>query len=284
MKFGINTLLFEARFTNNAVNHFPRFAEIGFDGVEIALQEKGDIDPGLIRDRLTENGLVCSSLCSLMGPGRDLRGSDEEIDSAKAYLKDLVDSAAELGAPTVVGPHYSVVGLTGLKSDSERAEDWKKVVAGLKDVGEYAGEKGIVLALEPLNRFETDFLNICADALRLCEEVGLENIGIHLDTFHMHIEEKDSAAAIHSAGNRLHMIHASENDRGAPGTGQAAWKAAAAAVAEIGYDRWIVIESFTPEVEIIARAASIWRHTEKDGWALASKGLKFLKELFGDTR
>jgi D-psicose/D-tagatose/L-ribulose 3-epimerase len=281
MKYGMNSLLFEARFTNDAAKNFHRFAEIGFDGVEIALQERGDIDTGFIRDRLAENKLVCSSLCSLMGPGRDLRGSREDIAGAKAYLKDLIDVAVELGTDTVVGPHYSVVGLTGLKTPAERAEDWKKVVAGLKEVGAYAAGKGVFLALEPLNRFETDFLNICKDAVRLCDEVGLDSLKIHLDTFHMNIEEKDSGEAVRLAGDRLYMIHASENDRGAPGTGQVSWNAIAGAAKDIGYKRWVVMESFTPEVEIIARAASIWRQTEADGWALASKGLKFVKNLFG---
>ncbi|RKX98919.1 MAG: sugar phosphate isomerase/epimerase [Spirochaetes bacterium] len=281
MKYGMNSLLFEERFTNKAAEKFPRFAEIGFDGIEIALQEKGDIGTSFINDKLAENKLVCSSLCSLMGPGRDLRGRDADIIGAKSYLKDLVDAAVKLGTDTIVGPHYSVVGLTGLKSSEERDADWKKVVAGLREIGEYAGEKGVNLALEPLNRFETDFLNICSDAVRLCDDVGLDNIKIHLDTFHMNIEEKDSAAAIRLAGDRLFMLHASENDRGAPGTGQVSWDTVAEAIKDIGYNRWIVMESFTPEVEIIAKAASIWRQTEVDGWTLASKGLDFVKSIFG---
>jgi D-psicose/D-tagatose/L-ribulose 3-epimerase len=281
MKYGLNSLLFEARFTNEAAGNFPKFAEIGFDGIEIALQEKGDIDTVFINERLAENNLVCSSLCSLMGPGRDLRGSAEDIKGAKSYLRDLVDVAVELGTETIVGPHYSVVGLTGLKTAAEKAEDWKKVVAGLKDVGAYAGSKGINLALEPLNRFETDFLNICTDAVKLCDDVGLDNMKIHLDTFHMNIEEKDAGAAIRLAGDRLYMLHACENDKGAPGTGQVSWRSVADAVKDIDYDRWIVLEAFTPEVEIIARAASIWRQTEVDGWTLASKGVDFVKGLFG---
>ena len=103
---------------------------------------------------------------------------------------------------------------------------------------------------------------------------------IHLDTFHMSIEEKSSADAIRNAGDLLYLLHASENDRGAPGSGQVDWNGIAQAVKDTGYDRWVVIESFTPEVEIIARAASIWRQTEKNGWILAEKGLKYLKNLF----
>ena len=104
---------------------------------------------------------------------------------------------------------------------------------------------------------------------------------VHLDTFHMGIEEKSSAMAILDAGkDLLYMFHASENDRGAAGTGQVNWKSTADALRRINYDKWVVIESFTPENKVIAKAASIWRQTEKSDFALAEKGLKFLKGLF----
>ena len=283
MKYGMNTLLFEARFTNNAVGNFPRFKEIGFDGVEIALQEKGDIDTSLVKDKLSENGLVCGSLCALVGAGTDLRGPDKAvIESGKQYIRDLVDTAVELGAEVIVGPLYSAVGRADLIADEQRKIDWKLVKSGLKDVCGYAEDKGIFLALEPLNRFETDFMNIAEDALRMIDEVGSPMLKVHLDTFHMNIEEKSSADAIRAVGDKLYLLHASENDRGAPGTGQVDWSGIGKAVKDIGYDRWVVIESFTPEVEIIAKAASIWRQTEKDGWALAEKGLKYIKTLFGE--
>lgn len=283
MKYGMNTLLFEARFTNKAVANFPRFKKIGFDGVEIALQEKGDIDTALVKDKLSENGLVCGSLCALMGSGTDLRGpAEESIESGKNYIRDLVDVAVDIGAEVVVGPLYSAVGRAEMVEPAQRKKDWQLVRTGLKEVCGYAEDKGIYLALEPLNRFETDFINICSDVMKMIDEIGSPMLKIHLDTFHMNIEEKSSADAIRAAGDNLYMIHTSENDRGAPGTGQVNWLEIAKAVKETGYDRWAVIESFTPEVEIIARAASIWRQTEKDGWALAEKGLKYIKNLFGE--
>jgi D-psicose/D-tagatose/L-ribulose 3-epimerase len=153
------------------------------------------------------------------------------------------------------------------------------VVDGLKEACEHAEKTGVDLALEPLNRFETDFMNIADDALRMVKDVGSDRLGLHLDTFHMSHEEKNSADAIRRAGKRLFHVHASENDRGTPGTGQVPWKDIAAALADANYDRWVVIESFTPEVEIIAKAASIWRPTEKDADTLADKGLQFLKQL-----
>lgn len=135
--------------------------------------------------------------------------------------------------------------------------------------------------MEPLNRFESDFINICSDAIRLIKDVGSDNLKIHLDTFHMNIEEKSSKQAILDAGDLLFHVHASENNRGAPGTGQVHWNEIASALRTTGYDKYIVIESFTPEVKVIAKAASIWCQTEKDGYVLAEKGIKFLKGLFG---
>lgn len=282
MKYGMNTLLFEARFTNDAVSKFPKFREIGFDGVEIALQEKDDVDSSLINDKLAENNLVCSSLCALVGAGTDLRGPDKTvIENGKQYIRDLIDAAVELAAEVVVGPLYSAVGRADLIDAEQRKTDWLLVKNGLKDVCAYAEDKGIYLALEPLNRFETDFMNIAEDALRMIDEVGSPMLKVHLDTFHMNIEEKSSADAIRAVGDKLYMLHTSENDRGAPGTGQVDWSGISQAVKDTGYNRWAVIESFTPEVEIIAKAASIWRQTEKDGWALAEKGLQYIKGLFG---
>lgn len=281
MKYGMNTFLFEARFTNEAVKNFPRFKQIGFDGIELAIQDKKDIDTVFIKEKLAENNLVCGSLCAAMGAATDLRGpSIEAISNGKQYIKDLVDTAVDLGAEVVVGPMYSAVGRAEMVAPDQRKKDWELVKTSLKELCVYAEDKGIYLALEPLNRFETDFINICSDVIKMIDQVGSPMLKIHLDTFHMAIEEKSSADAIRAAGDLLYMIHASENDRGAPGTGQVNWKSIAQAVKDTGYNRWVVIESFTPEVEIIARAASIWRQTEKDGWALAEKGLKFLKTLF----
>jgi len=281
MKYGINTLLFAGTFTDEDATLFPMFKEAGFDGVEIALEKKGDLDYGRVLETLEASGLVCSSICGLYGPNRDLRGEKPEyVRGAIEYMKDCIDACVALRTNLFVGPHYSAVGRADLVPDDERTRQWQMVVQGLKEISAYAEGKGVYLALEPLNRFETDFLNVCAQALRLIEDVGSPMLKVHLDTFHMNIEEKSSAQAVLDAGEHLMMLHGSENDRGAPGTGQVHWQAVAEAVRKIGYDGWVVVESFTPEVKVIARAASIWRQTEKDGITLARKGLEFLKKTF----
>jgi len=281
MKFGINTLLYAATFTDENTKIFKKFKQMGFDGVEIALEKKGDIDYKRTLNELKENGLECSSICGLFGPDRDIRGPNKNyIENGKSYIKDCIDACSALECNLFVGPVYSAVGRANLEPEEARKEQWETAVKNLKEICKYAEDKGVFIALEPLNRFETDFINTCRQAVDIIEDVGSDMLKIHLDTFHMNIEEKSSKQAILDAGELLYHFHASENDRGAPGTGQVHWGEIASSLEDIDYDRYVVIESFTPEVKVIAKAASIWRQTEKDGYVLAEKGLNFLKRLF----
>jgi D-psicose/D-tagatose/L-ribulose 3-epimerase len=282
MKIGVNTFLFASPFTDQSIKHLKTFKELGFDGVEIAFENKGDFDPKAVGAAVKDAGLECCSVCGAFGPDRDLRGNSTQQETSMQYIRDSIDACVGLGSDLLVGPFYSAVGRAGMESAEDRKEQWKTVVGNLKKVCSYAEDKGVYLAVEPLNRFETDFLNICADALRLIEEVGSPMLKIHLDTFHMNIEEKSLPMAILAAGDLLYHLHSSENDRGAPGTGTVDWKGVADAVKSTGYDRYVVIESFTPDVEIIAKAASIWRETEKSSIDLSRKGLRFLRGLFAE--
>jgi len=282
MKFGINTFLFASPFTTRDSKHVETFKEMGFDGVEIALENKDDIDCKELLRVLKANDMKCCSICGAFGKGRDLRGSEEEQRGSKQYIIDCIDACTALECDLFVGPVYSMVGRAQMEDEDARQRQWELVVKNLSEVAAYAEKSGVYLAIEPLNRFETDFINLCADARRLIEDVSSPMLRIHLDTFHMNIEEKNLPAAIINAGEYLYHVHASENDRGAPGTGTIDWKSVKEALKITGYNRYLVIESFTPDVEIIARAASIWRTTEKSNIELAKKGLNFLKALFAE--
>ena len=281
LKFGVNTLLYSAKFTDESTNIFRSIKDMELDGVEIALEQKGDIDYNKTLYKLKENGLECCSICGLFGENRDIRGPNKEyIKNGISYTKDCIDACVNLECNLFVGPLYSSVGRANLESPEDKREQWKTCVSSFKELCKYAEEKEVYMAIEPLNRFETDFINICMDAVNIINDVESDMLKIHLDTFHMNIEEKSSGDAIIEAGDLLYHMHASENDRGAPGTGQVEWKKVKESLKKIGYDKYIVIESFTPEVKIIAKAASIWRQTEKDANTLVEKGTKFLKELF----
>jgi D-psicose/D-tagatose/L-ribulose 3-epimerase len=277
MRFGINTFLFTSPFTNESTKLFPTFRRWGFDSAEIAVEHESHIDPAFVRAELDKTGLVCGSLCGAYGPGRDLRGTPEEQQACLDYAHHMIDIAATLGARTLVGPIYSAVGRAELVPDKERRAQWKLVAKHLKKICRHAEKKGVVIALEPLNRFETDFINTCDQALRMIDDVGSPALGIHLDTFHMNIEEKNSPAAIRRAGKKLAHFHACGSDRGTPGNDHIDWRGIAAALKAVRYDGDVVIESFTPDVLVIARAAAIWREMEPSKQEIAEKGVRFLR-------
>lgn len=279
MEFGINTYLFSSPFTNDSIAYFPKFKEWGFDFVEIALEEPANIDPKLIRKALDDNGLACKSVCAATGPGRDLRGTRKEQVTSLEYVESLIRIAPVLGSHLVAGPIYSAVGRAGLVPDDEKGKQWETVAGNLRTLTAVAEKEGIKLAIEPLNRYETDFINTCAQALRMIDDVGSKALLVHLDSFHMNLEEKDPALAIRNAGDKLGLLHASGSDRGTPGGDQINWDRIFAALDHIHYQGDIVIESFTPDVKVIAKAASIWRQVEPSRESIAVEGLRFLRSL-----
>jgi D-psicose/D-tagatose/L-ribulose 3-epimerase len=280
MKFGINTFLFTSPFTNKSTKLFSKFKRWGFDSVEIPIEDPSHIEPAHVSRELAKAGLVCGSVCACMGPDRDLRGTSANQRTGRTYLKAIIDQAAALGGATVVGPVYSAVGRADAVERAEYARQWKTVVGHLKDIAAHAGKRGITIAMEPLNRFETDFINTTDQALKMIADVGSPNLKLHLDTFHMNIEEKDQAKAIRKAGKLLAHVHACGSDRGTPGGDHIAWPEIVRALKSIKYDGDVVIESFTTDVKVIARAAAIWRKIEPSNQDIAVKGVRFLKKAF----
>ncbi len=277
MHFGINTFLFTSPFTNRSTRLFASFKRWGFTSVEIAVEDPADIDPAFVKRELARHGLVCGSVSACFGPERDLRGTIRQQRAALKYVTSLLDLMTVLDCPTLIGPLYSAVGRADAVPVPERRRQWKIVVKHLQTLARHAGRGGKTICLEPLNRFETDFINTCDQALKMIRDVRSPALKILLDTFHMNIEEKSSAAAIRKAGRHLGHLHACGSDRGTPGNDHIDWPAIARALRDIRYDGDVVIESFTPEVKVIARAAAIWRRIEPTREEIATKGLKFLR-------
>lgn len=280
MKFGVNTFVWVSPCTTQAVVELaPHVKELGFDILEIAVENPALIDVLQVGQAISGNGLS-PIVCGVFGPDLNLCSTNPQyVENAKTYIRWLVDVAAELGSPVVCGPMYSSVGKDHLEDESARKREWAMAVSGVREMAEYAEPKGVKLALETLNRFETDMLNVVSQGLEFIHQTGKENVGFHLDTFHMHLEEKNSGDAIRAAGDRVFHFHACENDRGIPGTGQVHWDDIACGLKDIHYDGPVVIESFTAQVKEIARAVCIWREIAPSQDAIAAEGLKFLKSL-----
>ena len=276
MRFGLNALLYTVSFSADDLDLIARVADIGYDGIELPFIDLDSLDPAPTRRALEAAGMEATG-CATLVPGANLvSGEAAERAAGLARLKRCVDIAAEMGIEAVAGPLYAPVGfLTG----SGRTDDeWQRAIDGLRAAAEYAGGAGVVLAIEPLNRFETYFLNTAADALALVEAVDHPALSVQLDTFHANIEEKDTPAAIRLLGGRLGHFHACENDRGQPGTGQVPWDDVFAALSDVGYDGWVVIETFARGIRDLCAAAFIWRDIYDSADGLARDGLAFLKQ------
>jgi D-psicose/D-tagatose/L-ribulose 3-epimerase len=278
MRLGINTFLFSCPFTNASTRLFPKFRRWGFDTVEIAIENLAHTDPAFVVDQLQRHRLACGSVTPCLGPDKDLRGTATQQRAGVRFLRQVIDRMVALDARTLVGVVYSTVGRADAVPRPEYRRQWRTVVRNLREVCRHAEDQGRRIALEALNRFETDFINTCEQGLELIHDVGSPALMLHLDTFHMNIEEKDPAAAIRRAGRHLGHLHACGCDRGTPGNDHIDWKSISRALHDIGYAGDVVIESFTTDVKVIARAASIWRKVEPTRECIARDGARFLRK------
>jgi D-psicose/D-tagatose/L-ribulose 3-epimerase len=276
MRLGINTFLFTSPFTTRSTKLFGKLKKWGFETVEIAIENTSHIDPARVKRDLDKHGLVCGTACVCLGPDRDLRGTPQQQGNALRYMKRVIDQMVVLDCPALIGPVYSCVGRADAVAPGEYKRQWRTVVKNLKDLCHYAEARGKKICLEPLNRFETDFINTCDQALKMIAAVNSPALKLLLDTFHMNIEEKNQAAAIRKAGKRLGHFHACGSDRGTPGNDHIDWPGIARALKQIGYKNDVVIESFTNDIKIIARTTAIWRRIEPTRDEIAVKGVKFL--------
>ncbi|MEO1863544.1 MAG: sugar phosphate isomerase/epimerase family protein, partial [Verrucomicrobiia bacterium] len=195
MRFGINSFLFVSPFVTQSTRLFSKFKKWGFDTVELPIEAPEHIDSVKVKKALDRAGLACGSVCACMGPGRDFRGSAKDQSEAMKYCKALIDHMVNLDCPSLIGPVYSVVGKADAVDPNDQKKEFALVVKNLKVLAAYAEKKGVQICVEPLNRFETDFLNTCEKGLRLIKAVGSPALKLHLDTFHMNIEEKNQGKA-----------------------------------------------------------------------------------------
>jgi D-psicose/D-tagatose/L-ribulose 3-epimerase len=276
---GVSTWLFTSPFqTSDAAGLFEKISQMGFDKVEIAVEDLSIVDAAVLKDQLRQNGLQ-PLICGAFGPTRDLTNDDPAIQKIGLdYIESCLELAATVGASFVAGPMYAAVGKARMLPPEQRKIEWHRAVSNLQKVAEMASSRGLEIALEPLNRFESDLINTTDDVLRLIADINHPAAKIGLDMFHMNIEESDPKQAIIDAGDKLIHLQVAENYRGTPGTGSAPWKAYYEGLEAIQYQGTVCIESFTPANKELAAAVCIWRDLASSQDAFAEEGLRFLQQ------
>jgi D-psicose/D-tagatose/L-ribulose 3-epimerase len=279
MQLAVNTFIWTANFTSANFALLPQIKARGFDGVEVPLFHPAEFQAREIRGAMDDHGLECL-VCSIIPRGLNLISDDPALRRrTQDHLKAAIEKTAEVGARLIDGPLYCPVG--HLPGRRRTADEWQWAIEGYQSLTETLDACDVTMAIEPLNRFETYFLNTAADTAAICDEVGHPRVGVAFDTFHANIEEKDIAAACRAVGRHLKHVQVSENDRGTPGSGHVDWPGLLAALRATGYDDWLSIESFGPALGEFSSAVCIWRDIEKTPESIAYDGIEFLKRALG---
>ena len=275
MKFSVHTFIWSSSFGPPEFALLPVLKERGFDGVEIPLARPQGFPAAEIRKALAAYGLECIASSFFVGELSLISDDSATRAKTKQHLSDVIRTAADTGAHTIAGPLYSAVGY--LPGRRRTDNEWSRAVEAYQEIGPLLESNDVTIALEPLNRFETYFLNTAADAVRLCDAINHPRVGILFDTFHANIEEKDIGAALRATAKHLKHVHTCENDRGTPGSGHVEWPAVFSALRDLRYDSWLTIESFGFQIEDVSAAAAIWRDIERTPETIAFEGIQFLK-------
>ncbi len=280
--FGVSTWLWTSPFQASTIALFPKIKSMGFSHVEIPIEDPAIIDGKEVAKALADHGLQAVA-CGAFGPSRDLTHDDPAVhQNCFDYIAQCFDLCATWSCSFLAGPMYSAVGKARLVAPQQREVEWKRAVANLHKVCEMAAPRDLAIAIEPLNRFETDLINTAEDLMRLIGDIDHPAAGVLLDGFHMNIEERSFEDAIRSVGDRLIHVQVSENYRGTPGSGESNWTGFKQGLRDIDYQGVISIESFTPNVQELAGAVCVWKPLVPDQDVLATDGLRFLKELFSE--
>ncbi|MFT4513636.1 MAG: D-psicose/D-tagatose/L-ribulose 3-epimerase [Planctomycetota bacterium] len=275
MRFGVNLLLWTTHVTEE---HEPQLAfvkECGFDGVEVPIFDGDVAHYQKVAAMLDRIGLQRTCSTGLAAEHNPVDASASVRRAAVDRLKWAIDCGQALGAEVLCGPLHSAFKVFSGRGPTE--DEYQRSADVLREAAQHAEPAGIMLAPEALNRFECYLLNTVTQMRSLCERVDHPSLRAHYDTHHMHLEEHDAAAAVKACAPVLGHVHLSENNRGVPGRGQVDWSGTFAALKEVGYDGWCVIEAFSRLDPEFAAAIHVWRDYFLDPKDVCVDGLQFAK-------
>lgn len=278
-QFGVDSFIWTEVFSEKDVWILEKAKEIGFEVVDLAIAYPERFPLQLVLDKKRETGLELVTTTTL-GSDTNLISPDGAIrKKGVEHMKKMVDINRALGSRILGGVNYAGWGC--LTRKPRTAQEWEWSVNAMREIAGYARDTWDgVIAVECINRFETHFLNVAEDAVQYCKDVGLKNIKVHLDCFHMNIEETSFSGAIRTCGREfLGYMHVNENNRGIPGTGRVPFEEVFRALKQVGYDGPVTIKSFDPSFEELAANCAIWRKLAASGEDLAIQGLANLKRI-----
>lgn len=274
-RYAIHAYAWTSSWSNEDLQILDHAAELGLDAVEIPLMELDAVDPMALRERAATAGV---GLCTSVGlaENADPTSDDERVrEAAVDFLERCVDVTADMGATLFTGVTYAALGrrLDGRPSrvHLERAAE------ALRAAARHAARHGVTVGIEPVNRYETFLVNTAAQAVELADLVAEDNVGIHLDAYHMNIEEDEFEAPVRLVGERLVHFHLSESHRGIPGRGVVDWEAIMRGLHAIGHEGLVGLESFAEMSPSMRNATCVWRDLAPSSDALVVEGLEYLR-------
>jgi D-psicose/D-tagatose/L-ribulose 3-epimerase len=278
MRFGLNTMIWVRPFTTETIQVLRRIRELGGEVAELTMGEMVPLfNLQQTRDILRDLGLQASMICGV-DTSRDLTSDDPQVRAnGIAFVRVALETCQQIGAKVLAGPLHAPLRTQKFQTAEQRAARIGRCVNSYHEIAKIAEDTGVDIGIEPLNRFETDFLNTAADGRALVAAIGSPRVGLLLDTFHMNIEERSIGDAIIASKDYIKHFHACENDRGAPGSGHVPWHEVFQSLQKIGYDRFAVIESYNPAIAQLAERVSVWRPFAADQDSLARDGIAFLR-------
>ena len=275
VKIGMNMLLWGAETNRSHIPVIEGIALAGFDGVEISVVGQAANDLAEIRAAAQSLGLSLTASTFVTPEANPISPNFRVRRVAVDYLKARVDEAVLLGSELLVGGLYQAHKVFSGAGPTEREWQWSREC--LREVGEYAAQGGVTLALEFLNRFEVYLINTAANAADMCSDIGLKNVGVLYDTHHANIEDPNPEIALPACAEKLVHVHLSESHRGTLGSGQVKWQETFSALNALDYGGWLTIEAFGTCDPAIVGAANIWRNAFDTPEQLYTEGLAFIR-------
>ena len=276
MKLGLHCYLFTERWSDDCLDILDTARDLGAECFEVVVGDDIEFTPRLTRQRAEALGLTLTVGPGGLWPTECDISADEPADRAKglAWHCQQIDLAAELGAAAYTGALYGHPGT--VKRRVPPADEYPRTAEGLHRLAEHAASRGVVLALEPMSHFRTHIANTPEQIMRLVALADHPNLGVLLDTYHMITEVRDFGAAIRTVGDRLWGLHACENDRGVPGGGLVPWDHVFAALRDIAFDGFVLLEAYNSSLSDFAFRRGMFHDVCPDGEAFARQGLAFM--------